>query len=259
MSTIETSLGTLYYTQHLVENSHYPPMILVHGAGCDHLIWPAELRRLPHVNVYCLDLPQHGRSGGQAQNTIIGYAEYVYQFWMALQLSPAIVVGHSMGGAITQTVALEKPAMTVGMVLIGTGPRLGVNAKILDAALNDKDALIGMINRWQWGPSASEKMRELGEIQLREADGRIIYGDYLACNQFDVTARLAEIGVPTLVVSGTADKMTPLPLGEELATGIPQARLVTIANGGHMMMLEQPQVVVEAVSEWLQEHFRHDT
>lgn len=255
MSTIETSLGTLYFTQHLVESTPYPPLILVHGAGGDHLIWPAELRRLPHVNVYCLDLPQHGRSGGEAQNTIIGYAEYVYQFWAALNLPPAIVAGHSMGGAITQTVALEKPSMTAGIVLIGTGPRLGVNAKILDAALNDKDTLITMINRWQWGPAASTHLRDLGETQLRAADGQIIYGDYVACNAFDVTARLAEIGVPTLVIGGTADKMTPLPLSEELANTIPQAKFAVIAEGGHMMMLEHPQLVVEAVSGWLKERF----
>lgn len=255
MSTIETPSGTLYYTQHLVEDSPYPPLILVHGAGGDHLAWPAELRRLPFANVYCLDLPNHGRSGGEAQNTILGYAEAVQQFWAAMNLSPAIVVGHSMGGAITQTLALAMQTMVAGIVLIGTGPRLAVNSNILDAALNDLDGLAKMITRWQWGPSASEDLKQLGADQLRNGDGAVIYADYVACNGFDARAELGQIAVPTLIVAGTADKMTPIPLSEELAASIPLSTMVTIEDGGHMMMLEQPQKVAEAVIAWLKEHF----
>ncbi|PJF40922.1 MAG: hypothetical protein CUN55_12225, partial [Phototrophicales bacterium] len=210
MPTLETPQGNLYYTYHVVENSAFPPLILVHGAGGDHLIWPAELRRFPQASVYALDLPAHGRSDGQAQNTILGYAESVYQFWHALKLPPAVIIGHSMGGAIAQTIALNFSEMIIGLVLIGTGPYLTVNPKILDAARNDLNALASMITRWQWGPAASEQLRQLGDQQLRTGNPDVVYADYVACSTFDVSTQLSQITIPTLVVGGTADKMTPL-------------------------------------------------
>lgn len=255
MSTIETPIGTLYYTQHVIEHSQHSPVVLVHGAGGDHLVWPADLRRLPHTSVYCLDLPAHGRSEGDAQDTIIGYAEAVQHFISTMGIAPAIVIGHSMGGAITQTLALHMPDMVAGIVLIGTGPRLPVHPNILDAALNDKPALIKMINKWQWGPQVTDDMRALGEKQLQDSAGQVIFADFTACNAFDVSARLGEIHVPTLIIGGTADKMTPLALSESLNEGIANATLVTIEDGGHMMMLELTEQVTSAVNDWLEEHF----
>ncbi len=255
MPSIETPSGLLYYTAQNVENSPYPPLILVHGAGDDHRTWPSELCCLPAANIYCLDLPAHGQSDGAAQNTIFGYAESVAQFGVALALPPAIIVGHSMGGAIAQALALEFAERVIGLVLIGTGPQLKVNAKILDAAINDLDALAKLITRWQWGPLASDDMREASAEQLRSGDRHVLYSDYVACNAFDVVGQLGQIGVPTLIIGGTSDKMTPLALSQALAADIPQAILVIIDEGGHKMMLEQPTAVAQAVLVWLKECF----
>jgi pimeloyl-ACP methyl ester carboxylesterase len=65
---------------------------------------------------------------------------------------------------------------------------------------------------------------------------------------------LGEIGVPTLVISSSADQLTPVKYGRFLAEHIPGARLAVIENAGHMMMLEQPNQVTEAVLKFLKEN-----
>ena len=80
-----------------------------------------------------------------------------------------------------------------------------------------------------------------------------LHGDFLACDRFDVRERLAQIGVPTLVIGGTADRMTPLRLSQSLAERIPGARLQVIQDAGHTMALERPDEVAAAVRQFIGE------
>jgi pimeloyl-ACP methyl ester carboxylesterase len=75
--------------------------------------------------------------------------------------------------------------------------------------------------------------------------------DYAACNAFDVMDRLGEISAPTLVIGGTADQMTPPKHATFLADKIPGARLAMIEGAGHMVMLEQPELVARHVEQFL--------
>jgi pimeloyl-ACP methyl ester carboxylesterase len=79
----------------------------------------------------------------------------------------------------------------------------------------------------------------------------LLHGDLLACDRFDVTTRLDSIRTPTLVVSGTDDKLTPVRFSEALATRIPGAALQTVDGAGHMLMLEQPQRLAKLLSVFL--------
>jgi pimeloyl-ACP methyl ester carboxylesterase len=79
-------------------------------------------------------------------------------------------------------------------------------------------------------------------------------GDYRACDAFDVRERLRTIAAPTLIVAGEADQMTPLKHAIFMAGQIPQARLRTIPEAGHMVMLEAAEMVTQAVADFLQEN-----
>jgi pimeloyl-ACP methyl ester carboxylesterase len=239
-------------------------LILVHGAGGDHTHWPAELRRLPRVNVYALDLPGHGRSGGQGRTSIDDYADSVHLFAQTLGLEQASVAGHSMGGAVVQTMALRQPTWLARGVLVGTGARLRVHPIILQglqtAAAEDLPAetsrtsfetTLDKICQWAYGPTTSEQTLRKGRQQLLRVDPKIIYGDYLACNSFDVMAQVQDISLPTLIVVGSADQMTPAKYGLYLHNQIPGAQLVEIKDGGHMMAVEKPTEVAQAVAQFL--------
>ncbi len=250
MPYVTTPSGELYYTvkRGPAQGSN---LVLVHGAGGSRLHWPAELRRMAEATVYTLDLPGHGRSGGEGCRTIAGYAETVVALLDAVEIDQAMVLGHSMGGAIAQTLALQHRDRIAGLVLIGTGARLRVSPAILEGIPSDFEGAVDLITEYAWSSGTDKTVRELGRQALREAGANVVLGCFLACDHFDVMDRLADIGVPTLVICGTADELTPVKYAHFLAKQIPHARLVTVEGAGHMVMLERPREVVQAISSFL--------
>lgn len=92
---------------------------------------------------------------------------------------------------------------------------------------------------------------ETKETTRSACNPHVIRGDYVACNAFDVMDRIGEIRVPTLIVCGVEDHMTPRKYSEFLASKIPNARLEMIDNAGHQVMIEQPDAVNGALSEFV--------
>jgi len=226
-------------------------LVLVHGAGGSHLDWPAPLRRLGGANVYALDLPGHGRSEGAGRSSIAAYRDFLLAFLDALSLERAIVVGHSMGGAIALDFALRYPDRLAGLILVGTGARLRVLPAILSGLLTDFEATVDLVLDYAFGPGASEQLKRLGRQRLLRTPPQVLHGDYAACDAFDVMERLGEIRCPTLVIGGTADRLTPPKYSVYLRDHIPGAELVLVDRAGHMVMLEKPEVVSRAVSEFI--------
>jgi pimeloyl-ACP methyl ester carboxylesterase len=157
-----------------------------------------------------------------------------------------------MGGAIAQTLALRKPAWLDKVVLVGTGARLRVHPLILDGLKTNFEATIDTICQWAYGPTASEQILRKGRQQLRSVDPTIISSDYVACNNFDIMDRVKDIPFLTLVVIGSADQMTPPKYGYYLGNQIADAQLVEIKDGGHMMAIEKPAEVTQAVVTFLE-------
>ena len=246
MPRVETAKGQMFYTAKYGPVGT-PTLVLVHGAGGTRLHWPAELRRLPDVTVYTLDLPGHGRSSGPGCSTISCYAEAVVAFLDAIGVPQATVVGHSMGGAITMALALDFADRVAGLVLMATGARLRVAPAILEGIQSDFEKTVEMITRLAWSAEASPKLTILGRQALLGTSPDVLLGDFVACDRFNVVEGLEEIGKPTLIIAGSADQLTPIKYARFLAEHIPCASLVTLEGAGHMVMLERPAEVVQAV------------
>ncbi len=228
-----------------------PNVVLIHGAGGSHLVWPAELRHWSGATVYALDLPAHGKSGGRGRTSVVDYAGVVAGWLAALALERAVVVGHSMGGAIAQQLALDYPACVAGVILVATGARLRVLPAILEGLLADYESTLDLINQYAWGPDTPAELVRRGREHLAQANAQVTHGDYVACNTFDVMNRLQDITAPALVIGGTADQLTPVKYATKLAESIPGAQLCLIEGAGHMVMLEKPAQVVQAVADFL--------
>jgi pimeloyl-ACP methyl ester carboxylesterase len=250
MPYIDVNGEQLYYAEARSPNARLT-MVLVHGAGENHLIWPASLRRMDGVTVYALDLPGHGKSGGQGRASIVDYTAVLLGFIEALSIKCAVIAGHSMGGAIAQQFALSHPTRVKGLILVATGARLRVAPVILDGILTNTDATLDVVTRYAWGPYAPEQMIQLGRTQMAEADPHVVANDYAACNAFDVMDRVGQIAAPTLALGGTLDQMTPPKYVTFLAEKIPGARLAMIEDAGHMVMLEQPDLVAQHIGQFL--------
>jgi len=247
---VETTIGELFCTLKAGPEDGLK-LVLIHGAGGSRLHWPPQLRRMAGVSVYTLDLPGHGRSAGPGCDTIDCYVETVVAFLDAVDVDQAIIVGHSMGGAIAQTMALERGGRVIALVLVGSGARLRVAPSILEGIETDFEGATGLVTQYAWSPDADPGLVNLGRTGLRETGPSVLQGDFLACDRFDIMDRLGRIGVPVLVIGGLADRLTPIKYSRYLVEGMPEAQLVTVEGAGHMVMLEQPHQVADAVREFV--------
>ena len=119
----------MWYADHRDPTLHRPVTLVIHGAGGTHLDWPAEIRRMPELNTIIVDLPGHGKSSRRGTQQHVGaYASDMLALLDALKLQQVIVAGHSMGGAIAQTLALQHPDRVLGLILICTGAKLGCSS-----------------------------------------------------------------------------------------------------------------------------------
>ncbi len=84
-----------------------------------------------------------------------------------------------------------------------------------------------------------------------QAGSKVTFGDFSACNNFDVMDRLADIQTPVLVLTATDDYLTPPKYGQFMADNIPHAQLVNIDNAGHMAPFEKPEEVNRAIEGYL--------
>jgi pimeloyl-ACP methyl ester carboxylesterase len=227
-------------------------VLFVHGAGSSHLIWWNQVRALaPLARAVALDLPGHGRSSPGGRESVVDYAQVVLGVMDALAFDRAVIVGHSMGGAIAQTVALSHPDRIVGLGLVGTGARLRVLPSILEGILNDPEQTAHMITQYSFAPGAEPALLAKSEEQLRACPPIVTHGDFRACNEFDIMGHVAEVRAPTLIICGRQDRMTPVKYSEFLASKVPGAQIVLIEGAGHYVMLERPEQVNRALVDWV--------
>lgn len=171
----------------------------------------------------------------------------------ALKMRSAILVGHSMGSAIALTVALEFPKLVLGLGILGGGARLQVSPALMQNVADPASfaSAVQWVIENSYGPQADARLKELGEQQMASIRPPVLLGDFQACDSFGVLEQLPRIQVPTLILVGEKDRMAPPRLSRALNGYLPNSRLVTLPDVGHMLMLEQPEVVAAELSEFV--------
>ena len=216
--------------------------LLVHAAGSNAGMWRRQLEAAAlEDSVVALDLPAHGRSSGvEGLASIEAYADCVARFAQAIGLRPFVLVGRSMGGAIGMVLAARRHPLVRALVLACTAPRFTFAPGQMDGL---RDVVRGRLPQQftteTFSPATGmDLMREAWTEQVK-TDPRVRYTDLLACQAFVADDLLGQIAVPTLVIAGADDQVTPPARSEELARGIPGARLEVIPQAGHQAPLEQ--------------------
>ena len=230
-----------------------PPLVLIHGAGGTHLHWPPELRRMEGVEVFGIDLPGHGRSEGQPEKSIEGYASRLTEWMDALGLNRAVLIGHSMGGGISLTLSMQAPERVAGMVLVGSGAKLRVHPQILSLTETEGSfqQAAELITTWAFSTHTGARIKELALSRMMEVPAHVMHADFQACDRFDMMDILSEIMVPTLVICGLQDQLTPAKFSRYLADQLPNATLELVEGAGHMVMLEKPEALVGPLRTFL--------
>ncbi|WP_069801873.1 alpha/beta fold hydrolase [Thermogemmatispora onikobensis] len=231
----------------------HQPIVFLHGAGGSARSWSALLEYLGSYPAIAIDLPGHGQRADTlaAEVSVSDYAQAAWQIISKeLQLQRPIVAGHSMGGAIALTLALEHGQELSGLILIGTGARLRVRADLLEATRTGSPEALQALSTWSLVPTSSESQRTHFQQELASGAAQL-YRDLLACHTFDCMARLGEIQLPTLIVVGAEDQMTPVKYSQYLHDHIAGSTLQIIPAAGHALMQERPKELARVIAAWL--------
>jgi pimeloyl-ACP methyl ester carboxylesterase len=236
-----------------------PPLVLVHGVGGDADQWCFCLAAFSaRYRIIALDLPGFGRSDKPAIDyRIAHFVDALAALVKALELPPAHLLGHSLGGWIVASYALARPQDVRSLILNdAVGLDEGASALPVDLHLTTRanlrkafeamffdqgkvsDALVdlayGLHRSRGDGPTIDSVLRTLAEPG-EKLDGR-----------------LASIRVPALLLWGEDDRIAPLAMAEAFRRGLPDARLATLPRCGHLPCIEQPEAFAENVLRFLE-------
>jgi pimeloyl-ACP methyl ester carboxylesterase len=235
-----------------------PTIVLLHGAGFDHTAWALHSRWFAHhgYGVLAPDLPGHGRSSGAPLPAIADMADWTVALLDAAGAARARLVGHSMGSLVALETAARHPARVTALGLIGTTAAMTVGPDLLKAAEADDHAAIDMVSIWGLGYQAELGgslapglwMHSGAERVLEQCRPGVLFNDLSACNAYqNALTAAAKIAVPTTLILGERDMMTPARAGKALAAALPNSRTVVLRGAGHMMMAERPDELLAAL------------
>ncbi len=235
-----------------------PVVLLIHGAGMDSTVWQLQTRYLAHhgFRALAVDLPAHGRSGGEPITSIAASADWVVRFMDAAGFARAHIVGHSMGTFIALELGARHADRVDSLTLCGTATGMPVHPELLDAAEHDLPRAAALMAAWghakraHIGVNPTPGLWMTGGARALVENGRpgVLATDFRACMAYDrAEDAAARVTCRATVVIGAGDKMTPAKSGRTLAASLPSATVVELADSGHMMMVEQPVGVKRAI------------
>ena len=243
-------------TGNRVPNPQKPTVVFLHGTGQDHSIWVLPTRYFARHdrNVLAVDLPGHGRSGGEPLKTIEAMADWAVRLLDAAGLSKAAIVGHSMGSLVAIAVAARHPERVRSIALVGTAVPMPVSDYLLDRAKEDRHEAIEMLNYWgfsksaQLGGNATPGNWMLGGgVRLMErARPGVIHNDLKACNDYiEGLDHAAAVECPALLILGECDMLTPVRSAMKVADALPHAEKAVLEGSGHALLAEKPDPVLD--------------
>jgi pimeloyl-ACP methyl ester carboxylesterase len=228
-------------------------LVFVHGSGGSHLLWNYQRQFFEgSFNVVVVDLPGHGEAGGDGEDSIGAYVGHLLNLVRALTGDVYCLFGHSLGGAIIQEFTLLYPQYVEALVLVGTGARLRVLPEILEGIQERFEETVRLICGYAFSKKTPRDMIEKGIETMLQARPAVLYGDFAACDRFDIMDQVGTIRVPTLVVCGGDDMLTPPKYSQFLGEKIKGSRVEIIEGAGHMVMIEKPHEFNSRVMDFLE-------
>jgi len=202
-------------------------------------------------NTVAIDLPGHGDNIAAGFDSIDAYAEYVEGFISSIDPAKPVVCGVSMGGAVVLKLMLDGKIGYRAGIVINSGARLKVMQAIFDMIRNNYPAYIAALPSMGASPE-TERGKLAGIIADAEKSiPDVSYGDFTACNSFDVTGRLGEIKTRLLVFTASEDRLSPVKLGRFIHDNVNGSEYVNIAGAGHFSPVEKPGEVNDAIKFFL--------
>jgi len=248
-----------------------PTLVLVHGGpGCyDHQYLKPDFARMAlDAQVVYLDLRGHGKSdwGDAADWTLEACADDLHAFCEALEFARPIVYGHSMGAPIVLLYGARHPGHAAGLIAHGAFARLDIPRLVEGfrrvagdevAAIAERSYSGEDVPEHEWDrvyaafgphvPTDEEAKGWPNNVELNENGMEVI-------RQLDIVDELAAVDVPTLVVVGELDPVTPIAAADEVVAALPEGigRLRVLDDAGHFSWKDEPESFFQLLSEFVQ-------
>ena len=241
-------------------------ILFIHGVGGAGRAWAEQVASFAAAGfaAQALDLPGYGGRPPVAAMEFEGLAADAESFVARHHMHRPVLVGHSMGGMIAQTMLRRRPKGYAAAVLAATSPAFG-NADgdfqrrfiadrlgPLDAGKTMAELAVGMVDRLL-GPEPNAAARKLAIEVMGQVPTATYRAAVRSLTTFDGRANLARIAIPVLCIAGEADPSAPPSLVERMARKIPGARYVCLSGVGHLANLEAPQAFDAAILAFLGE------
>jgi pimeloyl-ACP methyl ester carboxylesterase len=232
-----------------------PALAFLHGSGVSARYWNAQLRALAGAaRVVAIDVPGHGESDDAPDAGLAQYADIMARTLDELDAWPAIAIGHSLGGAVAITLAAQRPADVRGLVLISSCARLPAGSTSmpwfwasLPASLRRLLFFVTAKNVL-FAAGASPAAVALGMQELRACRPQTLATDVAIARSMDLTEVASGLRVPTLILCGSRDRVTPPALARNLHAMIAGSRLEIVEGAGHMLLIEASGAVNRAIA-----------
>jgi pyruvate dehydrogenase E2 component (dihydrolipoamide acetyltransferase) len=242
-------------------------ILFVHGLGGSQSTWASVLGKFAANNrIAAIDLPGHGASDKPspeaADYSLVGLSQSLGDVIEALELSPAIVVGHSLGGAAALQLALERPKLIRGLVLVNSAglgreisgelldrieaePSREEARKLLELFFQDPrfilDRGIDDMAAARAAPGADAAVKAVATAAFSR-DGQ----------QIDLSDRLAELEAPVLLIWGELDRVIPATHAVAAAAALPTAWLEIMEGIGHVPQVEAAPAFARLIARWIE-------
>lgn len=254
-----------------------PPLLLIHGLGGNWQNWLENIPALARENtVIAPDLPGFGESElGTEPVTIDFYADWLARLAGDLGHERVRVIGNSMGGQIAVELALRQPGLIERLVLVDAA---GISVESLRNSrgvmmLQSADWLLSFWSRrvarrgmrLTSRPRARRRLLSLWFhdpdrvplpliAELARGTGKPGFSAALrAVTGHRISARLADIAAPTLVVWGADDRITPVRDAGAFGAAIAGSRVEVLPATGHLSMIERPREFNDLALEFLRD------
>ncbi|MHB8507287.1 MAG: alpha/beta fold hydrolase [Candidatus Dormibacteria bacterium] len=239
----------------------FPALLLVHGFPLDGRMWRSQVEALSHMRrVLTPDLPGHGIDSSDPESSMDAMAESLARFLDREGIKQVDLGGFSMGGYVCFAFLRLFPGRVRSLALVDT--RSGADTETGRAG---RDAMMAAV-RDRGAVAPAESMlpgmftAEVDALVLAETGGWMVetsrealVADLAAMrDRVDSTPDLPGITVPTLVVVGDQDPITPVAESEAMAAAIPGARLVVVPGAAHLSPVQRPDAVSAALRQHLE-------
>lgn len=262
MSSIVTDRGVVHYEAH----GRGRPVILLHGWLESWVPWMGTMEALGHsYRSYALDFWGFGESGKHGGTfTIRDYVEMVHQFMERLGIEQSPIIGHSMGGTVSLSVALEYPArvqqvVVVGSPIVGDGLalilRLAAQRSLASLAYKVPGAI--PLGVRLFSPFLARDWKtwyKMFEKDLSRTTLESFHYSIASLRHTDLRPSLQEVRVPVLGVYGRIDRIVSPKQREVLARSTSLAEISYFERSGHFPMLDESERFYRVLGEFLDRH-----